>query len=139
MRATSTRSERVRAWVLVQVNPEAQVAQVAQGLYGELGHRGGNEFVVVRADIVAEPIGFGDYHIIVPVDAESENKLKEVCDTIRKRNDVSVAVSVRLEQHVPYPPHDAHGYITTEEVEAGRERIEKPGRQGASPGHNPWG
>ena len=158
MGATSTRSERVRAWVLLQAESAAGVAQalyeklgheggnefvvvradvVAQRLYEELGHEGGDEYVGVRADNVAGPSEFA-YNIIVPVDAESEDVLRDVVDRIREVSRVNPVI-VTVDQHVPYPPHDAHGYITTTEVEAGREPVEKPGRQGASPGHNAFG
>ncbi len=135
MGATSTGNERVRAWVLLQAE-SAEV--VARTLYERLGHEGGNEYVVVRADVVAEPGEFG-HNIIVPVDAKNELALTAAVNRILEESGASQAVIVRLGQHFPNPPHDAHGYITTEEVEAGRERIEKPGRQGASPGHNAWG
>jgi len=135
MGATSTRSERVRAWVLVRAEP---AAEVAERLHEQLGHEGRTRFVVVRADVVAEPSEFG-YDIIVPVDAESEPALSEAVDLIREESGDPSPMTVRVGQHVPSPPHDAHGYITTNEVEVGRELVEKPGRQGGSPGHNPWG
>jgi len=134
MGATSTGNERVRAWVLLQ----AESAEgVAQALYKDLGHEGGDEFVVVRADIVAGPSEFA-YNIIVPVDAKSEDALRDVVDRIREVSRVNPVI-VTVDQHVPYPPHDAHGYISTNEVEVGREPVEKPGRQGASPGFNAFG
>jgi len=134
MGATSTGNERVRAWVLLQAE---SAEELAQALYRDLGHAGGDEFVVVRADIVAGPSEFA-YNIIVPVDAKNEDALRDVVDRIREVSRVNPVI-VTVHQHVPYPPHDAHGYITTEEVEAGREPVEKPGRQGASPGLNPFG
>lgn len=125
-----TGNGRVRAWVLVQAKP-AQT--VAEGLYEELGHEGGDSFVVVRADVVDF-----DYNIIVPVDAESEDVLSCVVEQIRGVDGVNETVIVRVKEHVPCPPHDAHGYITAQEAEAGQESVE-PGRQGASPGRNAWG
>lgn len=134
MEPERTRSERARAWVLVR----AEGAQeVAEGLYGKLGHEGGDNFVVVRADIVDN-----DYNIVIPVDAVSREKVQEVVDLIKDHPGVRDTVVVWVQGHVPYPPHDAHGYITEEEIEAStkepREPI-KPGRQGASPGYNGWG
>ena len=130
MGAESTGNERARAWVFVKAKP---AQDVAQGLYEELGHEGGDKFVVVRADVVAF-----DYNIIIPVDAESQDTLYEVYDMIEGHSGVSEAVIVRVETHVPYPPHDAHGYVTEQEAEAGEEPI-PAGRQGASPGANPFG
>jgi len=136
MGATSTGNERVRAWVLLQ----AESAEgVAQALYKDLGHEGGDEFVVVRADIVAGPSEFA-YNVIIPVDAENEDVLRGVVDRIREVSRVNPVI-VTVDQHVPYPPHNAHGYIT--EYEAGGGKEEEPpipaGRQGASPGFNAFG
>jgi hypothetical protein len=129
-------SERVRAWVLVRAE---QAPAAMQALYEELGHAGGDSYVVVRADIVDHEA----YNAVVPVDAESEDALHEVVTMIEGHPGVKETVIVRVragaEGHIPYPPHTAHGYIT--EGEAGRAAIElgRPGRQGASPGYNPWG
>ena len=130
MEEKKTENGRVRAWVLVEAEP---AQEVAVGLYKELGHKGDDSFVVVRADVVDF-----DYNIIVPVDAESENALSDVVEQIRGMDGVNETVIVRVKEHVPYPPHDAHGYITAQEAEAGQETVE-PGRQGASPGFNAFG
>lgn len=130
MEAKRTWNERARAWVLVKARP-AQA--VAEGLYKELGHEGGDKFVVVRADVVDYP-----YNIIIPVDAESQDMLYEVVDMINSHPGVSETVIVKVKKHIPYPPHNAHGYVTQQEAGAGEELIES-GRQGASPGANPWG
>jgi len=130
MEEKKTENGRVRAWVLVKAEP---AQEVAQGLYNELGHEGDDQFVVVRADVVDF-----DYNIIVPVDAESEDVLSYVVEQIQGVDGVNETVIVRVKEHVPYPPHDAHGYITAQEAEAGQEPIE-PGRQGASPGANAFG
>jgi hypothetical protein len=41
--------------------------------------------------------------------------------------------------HNPFPPHDAQGYITPDEIAAGHEKDLLPGRQHSSPGANAWG
>jgi hypothetical protein len=130
MEEKRTGNGRARGWVLVKAE---SAQEVAEGLYKELGHEGGDSFVVVRADVVDF-----DYNIVIPVDAESQDMLYQVHDMIKSRSGVSETVIVRVEKHVPYPPHDAHGYITVQEAEAGKEPIEA-GRQGASPGANPHG
>jgi len=130
MEEKKTENGRVRAWVLVEAEP---AQEVAEGLYNALGHEGDDQFVVVRADVVDF-----DYNIIVPVDAESEDVLSDVVEQIRGMDGVNETVIVRVKEHVPYPPHDAHGYITAQEAEAGQETVE-PGRQGASPGFNAFG
>jgi hypothetical protein len=134
MEGKDIRNGRARAWVLVQASP---AQEVAQGLYDKLGYEGGDSFVVIRADIVAESRGF-PYSIIVPVDAESQEMLHQVTEMIEGHPGVSKTAIVQVEQHVPYPPHDAHGYVTEEEAEVGEEPM-PAGRLGASPGRNPWG
>jgi len=106
---------------------------VAEELYGKLGREGNGSFVVVRADVVDY-----DYNIVIPVDAKSKEMVHEVVGIIKDHRGVRDTVVVWVQSHVPYPPHDAHGYITEEEAKAGREAVE-PGRQGASPGYNGWG
>jgi len=109
--------------------------EVAQALYKELGHAGDDSFVVVRADVVDY-----SYNIIIPVDAESEDVLYEVDDVIKGHPGVSETVVVKVENPVPYPPHDAHGYVTEHEWEVGRDKEIEIGRQeGESPGANPFG
>jgi hypothetical protein len=121
---------RARAWVLVKAE---RAQELAEGLYDELGHEGGDSFVVIRADIVDF-----DYNVMIPVDAESWEVVDEVVGIIKDRRGVTDTVVVPVQGHVPYPPQDANGYITEEEAEAGKEPVE-PGRQGASPGYNGWG
>ena len=133
MESETSLSRRARAWVLVRAE---RAQDVAKGLYDELGHAGGNSFVVVRADVVEY-----DYDIMIPVDAESRATVDEVVGMIKDYPGVRDTVVIWVQSHVPYPPHDAHGYITEEELEASTKPEEpiKPGRQGASPGYNGWG
>jgi hypothetical protein len=110
---------------------------VAEGLYGKLGHEGGDSFVVVRADVVDY-----DYNMVIPVDAQSKEMVHKVVGIIKDHPGVRDTVVVWVQSHVPYPPHDAHGYITPEEAEASKSEPKEPiepGRQGASPGYNGWG
>jgi len=130
MAPEGTLDGRARAWVLVRAE---RAQELAEGLYDELGHEGGDSFVVIRADIVDF-----DYNVIIPVDAESWEVVDEVVGMIKDRRGVTDTVVVPVQGHVPYPPQDANGYITEEEAEAGKEPVE-PGRQGASPGYNGWG
>jgi hypothetical protein len=121
---------RARAWILVRVeSPHA----VAQQLYEELGYEGGESWVLVRADVV-------DYHynIVVPVDAESWDVLEGVVGQIKELTGAEDTVVLPVVEHIPTPPHLAHGYVTDEEAEAGGIDTET-GRLGNSPGHNCWG
>jgi hypothetical protein len=124
---------RARAWVFVR----AEKAQsVAEGIYEELGHQGGDSFVVVRADVVDY-----DYNIMIPIDAESREMVDYVVGKIQGHPGVEDVVVVWVQSHIPYPPHDAQGYITEDELKASEKPEEdiKAGRQGASPGYNGWG
>ena len=125
---------RVRAWVLVQAGEAQEVADRIRAL--DQGK--GDGFVVIRADVVEGPGGY-PYNVIVPVDAKNKSKLTDVVGMIRAVDGVSEAVELEAKKHYPDPPHDAQGYVTDEEAGAGRDKAIKPGRQGASPGANPWG
>ncbi len=126
-------NERVRAWLLVRAE---DAPNSMQGLYRKLGHEGGKHYVVIRADIV----DYQPYNVIVPVDAESEEALQEVSALIKGHPGVRETVIARVEKHIPFPPHDAHGYITQQELREGKDQtIKEYGRQGASPGYNGWG
>ena len=116
-----TRSERARAWVLVQAeDPKA----LAQELYEAEGHEGGDEYVVVRADVITP---FYGYNVVIPVDAQDEKTLNAVRDRIGTRRDVSRSTLLNVTMPVPYPPQDANGFITEKEAEAGAEEVEKIG------------
>jgi hypothetical protein len=131
----NSRSERVRAWIFVLADP---APSVMEELYGKLGREGGDAFVVVRADVV----DYGPYNVIVPVDAESDGVLHEVEGMIKGHPGVNETLIVRVKRHVPFPPHDAHGFITAREKELGRDPGDPcvdVGRFPKSPGHNAWG
>lgn len=129
-----SRNERVRAWVFVQAK---DAKKAAKELYEKLGHEGGDSFVIVRANVVDH----SPYNVIVPVDAESRDVLKEVDAMIEGMSGVSSTqiIAVVPGGQVPWPPHDAHGYITPKEHEKGRDQEAEIGRVPQSPGFNAWG
>jgi hypothetical protein len=100
---------------------------------------GGDQYVIVRADIVRHD----DYNVIIPVDAEDDAGLEEAVSVITELLGVGIVSIARVvdKGHVPWPPHEAHGFITEREVVAlPIEQIHiKAGRQHASPGTNKWG
>ena len=138
---------RVRAWLVGQVEaPE----EFAQELYDALGTTGGDERVLVRVDVVDGVVNGEDspYNVVIPVDAATETDLDYVKGQMEKRGVARIlTLRVRTHGHHPDPPHVAHGYITQRELDAQDEQgvklMEeirlKRGRQGASPGHSPWG
>ena len=124
-------NERMRAWVLIQANPE-----VAEQLYEALGYEGDDDYVVVRADVV-ETTEYG-FNVVVPVDARDEEQLSIAIGKIQEIAGVSGTVVLRVTQHIPVPPHLAHGFITEQEARDGKVSPEF-GRLGSSPGGNAWG
>lgn len=125
-----TRSQRVRAWVLLKASDPQQAAR-AIGVYFT---DGGDEWVIVRADVVE-----GEYNLIVPVDAANDEALEKVLGILKKvaKGDPSVA---RVVEHYPAPVHNAHCFITVDEYELNPLReYYPPGRHPQSPGANPWG
>jgi hypothetical protein len=127
---------RVRAWVFGQVNPEELRDRYKENRINGLG---GDQFVIVRADIVDH----SDYNVIIPVDAEDDDGLEEAVSVIKVQLGVEIVSTAQVveEGHVPWPPHEAHGFITPEEVDAlPIEQLHiEAGRQHASPGSNKWG
>jgi hypothetical protein len=112
-------------------SPEA----AAHHLYEELGHQGGDSFVLVRADVV-------DYHynLVVPVDTENWDVLQDLFCQIQRLTGAREAAMVPVVMHIPYPPHLADGYVDEEEAKADTRPEEiKIGRQLNSPGMNAWG
>ncbi len=143
MAEATTEETRVRAWVMVHAeDPE----WFADELYEALGTVGGDERVMVRADVV-EANG-SPYNVVIPVDAATEDDLQYIIDQMMERGAAEIlTLRVWMDGHHPNPPHIAHGYITQGELEEQdrkgitlMEEIRlKQGRQGASPGHSPWG
>jgi len=127
---------RVRAWVFGRVDPVGLRNRYKQNGINGLG---GDQFVIVRADIVDH----SDYNIIIPVDAEDDAGLRAAEGVITDQLGVDIVSIARVvdKGHVPWPPHEAHGFITEPEVVAlPIEQIPiKAGRQHASPGSNKWG
>jgi hypothetical protein len=127
---------RVRAWVFGRVEPEELRDRYKENQINGLG---GDRFVIVRADIVEH----SDYNVIIPVDAEDDAGLEEAVSVITGLLGVEVVSTGKVveEGHIPWPPHEAHGFITQEEVDAlPIEQLHiEAGRQHASPGSNKWG
>jgi predicted aspartyl protease len=128
-------NQRARAWILIQADSPQDAAK---RIYEELVDKGGDDYVVIRADIVDYV-----YNIVIAVDAASGEWLERVHQIIREITGVRQTAILPVKQHVPSPPHYAQSFITDDEVAAGEARGIpegiKPGRQHWSPGENPWG
>ena len=122
---------RSRAWVLLRVKaPE----EAAGALYSQFGLAGGDDFVVVRADIVDH-----DFDIVVPVDAANDEVLSDVICKIYKVTGGTELLVLKVRQHIPLIPHTADGWVTAEEYDADPDECVSIGRQQKSPGANAWG
>ncbi|NIS80062.1 MAG: hypothetical protein GTO14_07605 [Anaerolineales bacterium] len=137
MSAQIDQEKRVRAWLIVQVEP-GKADSVAKEIYSTWGNLQEDALVLIRADVVD-----GD-HIVIPVDAGEASKLESVKAGIDDLDDASVVqvYKVQNQRHTPYPPHAADGFIHPSEAAADTRharQIIKIGRQRNSPGENPWG
>jgi hypothetical protein len=136
MKVASNPEGRKRAWVLVRVEEEKAV-HVAQDIFAlneneEL--KDANNFVV-RADVATGP-----YNIVVPVDVGEEVLSKVIGMIAETAGVIEESVIAVVERHVPYPPHDAYGYVTEREAKDSTKHPDlAPGPRGMSPGENPWG
>lgn len=129
-------NDRVRAWVLAQVNGDWQAtAKQIKTLDTK-----SPDLVIIRTDLVTAKEG-SQFNLVVPIDAIDPDKLQNAVDYIRELTGSSVEV-LEVTEHDPIPPHLADGFITKAEVDADpRSAAEfvKVGRQRNSPGENPWG
>jgi hypothetical protein len=112
-------------------DPGAAAIQIS-GTFQE----GGDEWVVVRADVVID----GEYNLVVPVDAADEAWLQVVLGNLAKVPGLIKVKVLRVESYNPSPSHRAHSYVTASEVDEFRvPEFAEPGRHPKSPGANPWG
>jgi hypothetical protein len=128
-----TEDERTRAWVLVLADdPETVAEQILEFDEGE------DELVVIRADTVDG----GMINLVAAIDAAS-NHYEEARSSLMSIAGIQNAWFLVVSSHQPgspSAPHDASGYITEEEYDAGEKKEGvSPGRQDNSPGFNPWG
>ncbi len=133
-----TEKDRVRAFVLLRAENSDEVAE---RIYEEYGKKGGDDFVVVRADVVD---GAGDdFNIVVPIDAHPDH-FSEIERQVTSVEGVNAYKTLAVKNHYPTPTYLAHGYTTTEDFAEKMSWLETPpdeyGRiMKNSPGHNPWG
>jgi hypothetical protein len=124
--------ERMRAWILIQVDSPHDAAQ---RLYDSQGLAGGDSYVVVRADVVDYI-----YNVVIPVDAANPDVMRAVHHTILEITGASQSVVIPVVESFPPIPHDAEGFITEDEYANGYDKEHcKIGRQRWSPGVNAWG
>lgn len=133
-------SGRVRAWVLVRSEDAKATSKALAAKYydEERGYefgKGGDELVVVRADVVD-----GEMNLIVPVDAANGAILKEFERLLRAEEGVTEISVLRVLMHNPKTPHKSSTFITEEEYQDFKlPEFDPPGRHPRSPGANAWG
>lgn len=142
-------SGRQRAWFLIGASDVSGVKRAIRSLDPE-GTR--EDLVIVRVDEVSG----GDHNLVVPVDAETEEGIKEVMRAINDFDQTTEPQVLRVSRHengdAGQPPHLAAGYITESELDRDEEHsisefdgrpffcvVVSYGRQKGSPGHTPWG
>ncbi|HET7009519.1 MAG TPA: hypothetical protein VFI11_01985 [Anaerolineales bacterium] len=139
---SQTTQERVRAWLVFQVNDRALAARNVESFLLE----GGDEWVAVRGDMVDPGSG---HDMVVPVDARSPDVLDKVKqDLFSALGARSVLVLQVIEsESLPWPPHAAHSFVAETELRGSKygkrgldlPEYDPPGRHPKSPGANPWG
>jgi hypothetical protein len=120
--------ERARAWALIEATDPQMVADNVLELDD------GDEFVVIRADVVDG----GPSNIIAAIDT-AKDYYDQAVAAINAINGINSLAFLKVLKYKPDPPHNASGFITTDEAERGEKKDAKPGRQDNSPGFNPWG
>lgn len=147
--------DRARAWVLVKAGNPKKLSNALAIEYKDHGSghefgKGGNDLVVVRADVVD-----GEWNLVIPVDAVTEVILKTFVTKIQKNDfrnkkakeimkdeedNTTLVLKVTLNGHNPNPPHRSSTYVTARELGLDHEpAFDKPGRHPKSPGRNAWG
>lgn len=131
--------ERYRAWVLFYVD-DPQGAAAKFGVLDDKGLSlltdGGNDYVIVRADVVD---GNEQYNLVVPVDAANEDHFKVAIDRLTTVVGEQRIV-LRVGEHFPTPPHRSATFVTEKELaECFLPEYFPSGRHPQSPGANPWG
>ncbi len=135
---TATEKEIYRAWLLIKItegDPKL-ASELAKDIYCKINldeeYSRNKKIFVVRADLVS---GHDDlYDLVVPICTDTEPLMEVITDfiatTLAEKLGLTLSI-VRLlvDKHVPFPPHNAPGFVTYEE--------ENPLKQGAT-GHNPW-
>ena len=122
---------RRRGYANFRVDDPTAAAERVSVLFTE----GGDDYVVIRADVVIEC----DVNLIVPIDA-AESEWSRALDLVRRavgQPEVRVCI---VTSTYPTVPQKAHCFITEDEHRRfPLHEYSPPGRHPKSPGANPWG
>ena len=128
-------TERYRAWILFSVEDPRGAAAELSSLLTE----GGDDFIVVRADVIEGDFSNGDFNLVIPVDAADDTAFGTVLADMTDRVGSAPTV-LHVTDHYPLPPHCSHTFIAEEEFKSfPLPEYDPPGRHPQSPGANPWG
>jgi hypothetical protein len=132
--------ERYRAWVLFKVD-DAQGAAAKFGAQGDKGltllTEGGNDYIIVRADVVD---GDAAYNLVVPVDAADKEKFQVAVDRLESVVGKAPTSVLNVVEHFPAPPQRSSTFVTDKELkDCYLSEYDPAGRHPHSPGANPWG
>ncbi len=123
---------RIRGWVYFDLKEPAKAEAAAEQISG-LFTQGGNDFVVIRADVTTE------HHVVVALDTRA-SMWDSTVQQVQAAAKASPTRVTQVRRHYPAVPHRAHSYVTQAEVDQWKvPEFEKAGRHPQSPGANPWG
>lgn len=136
----ASKNERVRAWIFVETEDALKTSKAIS----EYFTAGGDDYVIVRADVVTPDQSDGDKLVVVPVDTAHDDALAEVLglimDAAGKESRTTVYRVMNREDHNPWPPHGAHCFVTEDELRAlPAQEFSPAGRHPKSPGRNAFG
>ncbi len=97
--------------------------------------QGGDDFVIIRADVVEGP----GFNLMVPIDAADSEWTRASAAVVAAVGAEPTAIS-QVSATYPENPQCAHSFITQEEyLRCPLPECSPPGRHPKSPGANPWG
>lgn len=97
--------------------------------------QGGDDFVIIRADVVEGP----GFNLMVPIDA-ADSEWTRASGYVQKAVGTAPTAVSQVVATYPENPQCAHSFITQEEyLRCPLPECAPPGRHPKSPGANPWG
>jgi hypothetical protein len=134
-------TKRKRAWLLYEAEDLEDANTKANAIYSRFGTVGGDNFVVVRADVIINESE--QVMILVPVDTSGEPALSKLVGDINTITTKPPVLTAKVKDHYPAITYLAHGFVSEEEFIKSDKRTVHPDLYGRimrkSPGDNPWG
>ncbi|MBM3122523.1 MAG: hypothetical protein FJZ97_10135 [Chloroflexi bacterium] len=122
---------RRRGYAGFRVDNPREAAERVSALFTQ----GGDDYVVIRADVVSGC----DVNLIVPIDAAEEVWSNALALVERAVGQPAARVCI-VTSYLPAVPQQAHCFVTEDEHrQFPLHEYSPPGRHPKSPGANPWG